>query len=362
MKRGLAVLAIMAILTVVSCVSSPVRPDPTPPVVEPGPSAAATTPAPNAAKDRAKTLVQGGAASTGTTPASPATPPAGSNPPPGTGAASDSVDVPPPAPGVMTADEVAFMERYLAGLNYLVYYDAESGASKTVAKTAVGTANKYLIEKLGLSVIDFDQIEKNKKDQQAAYQAETGGSIDIIQYLAQKLNADVYVELSFTVSEKADGGRFYASIQGSIKIYDTSTSQLLGSIPYQSAQAVSPVSQDAAVQNAVAGGIWSVMPKMTEQTKMLIKNSLSNGVRYELILQKTPDSKAISTLRRQLGKKFRLVEQVSYSASETKISLFTFQSKTYVEDSIYDAAERAGFPDLYLVFQRGKSFTFNTGL
>jgi hypothetical protein len=32
-----------------------------------------------------------------------------------------------------------------------------------------------------------------------------------------------------------------------------------------------------------------------------------------------------------------------------------------VEDAVYAAADRAGLVDLYLVYNRGKSFTFNTG-
>jgi hypothetical protein len=146
-----------------------------------------------------------------------------------------------------------------------------------------------------------------------------------------------------------------------MKLYDTSTAQLLGSVAFQSPQAFSPATQEAAVQNAVTASVWTIMPKMTEQAKSLIRNSLSNGIRYEIVIQKTADSKVVSQFRRQLGRKVRLVEQASYSAGETKLYVFTFQNKTFVEDAVYDAAERAGYPDIYLVYQRGKSFTFNTG-
>ena len=84
----------------------------------------------------------------------------------------------------MTPEEEAFLNNYLARLQYMVYYDEAAGIDAKSAKVAVNQANRFLIEKLGLSVVDFDQIEKNKKDQQTAYQAETGGSIDLIQYLA----------------------------------------------------------------------------------------------------------------------------------------------------------------------------------
>jgi hypothetical protein len=262
----------------------------------------------------------------------------------------------------MTPEEEAFLNNYLARLQYMVYYDEAAGIDAKSAKVAVNQANRYLLEKLGLSVVDFDQIEKNKKDQQAAYQAETGGSIDLIQYIAQKYNADVYVEVSFSSTTSDSGGKYYATAQGSMKIYDTSTAQLLGSVAFQSPQVMSTTSSENAVANAVAASVWSAMPKMTDQTKMLVKNSMSRGIRYEVLIQNTPDSRQISTMRRALAKVVREVEQVSYSASETKLALYTFKSSDKIEDAIYDAADRAGMLDIYLLFSRGKVFTFNSGL
>jgi hypothetical protein len=244
----------------------------------------------------------------------------------------------------------------------MVYYDDQLSADPLLAKRAVSMANRYLIEKMGLSVIDFDQIEKNKKDQLAAYQSETGGSIDLIQYLAQKFNADVYVELSFTVASETRDSKYYATASGSMKIFDVSTATLLGSIVLASGgAAMSPNSADAAATNAVTAPIWQAMPKMIDQSKQLIKNSLGRGIRYEVVLQKTPDSKAVSQLRRALQKKVREVEQVSYSPAATKLYVYTFQAGDKVEDALYDAGAAAGMPDLNLIYSRGKSYTFDTG-
>jgi len=119
---------------------------------------------------------------------------------------------------------------------------------------------------------------------------------------------------------------------------------------------------DAALTNAVAASVWNAMPKMTDQTRVLLKNSLARGIRYEVILQKTPDSKQVSTLRRALAKKVREVEQVSYSPNETKLYLYSFMGRDKIEDAMYDAAAAAALPDLNLVYSRGKSFTFSSGL
>ena len=331
MKMNKALVAsIVALVVLASCVSSP-------PPAKPEPAAQEQeAPALNADQSRARALVTGGADAGTAVAAAPAPTPA---------AAAEPVDAAPPPPGVLTPDEVAYLTNYLARLNYMVYFDEAAGLNPQSAKIAVNQANRYLIEKLGLTVVDFDQIEKNKKDQQAVYQAETGGSIDLIQYIAQKFNADVY-----------------AAANGSMKLYDTSTAQLLGSVSFQSPEVMSTTSIAAAESNAVAASVWNGMPRMIDQSKMLVKNSLSRGIRYEIILQSTPDSRAVSNLRRFLGRSVREVEQVSYSAAETKLAVFTFSNATKVEDAIYEAAERAGMLDVYLVYSRGKSFTFNSGM
>jgi hypothetical protein len=344
--KNTAILLAAACL-LASCASGPSANSPTDKAAP-----ATSAPAPNAAKERAKAIVQGGA-DAGETPAPAA---------PATAAKSPSPDQPPPPAGQLTPEEQSYLDNYLSRLNYMVYYNEDAKIDSKLAKAAVSQANRYLIERLGLSVVDFDQIEKNKKDQQTAYESETGGSIDLIQYLAQKLSADVYVEIDFSLTSEKRDDKFYASVQGSMKIYDTSTAALLGSIVLSSQTAFSPNSAEAAATNAVAGSVWAAMPKMVSQSKELVKNALARGIRYELVIQKTPDSKQISQFRRALAKKVREVEQVSYSSASAKLYLYTFMKGDKVEDAIYDAASTAGMNDLNLVYSRGKSYTFDTGM
>ena len=66
------------------------------------------------------------------------------------------------------------------------------------SKAAVGIANEYLASNT-MEAIDLDQIEKLKTDKQKVYEAETGESISIVQWIAQKLNADAYIEIDGVV-------------------------------------------------------------------------------------------------------------------------------------------------------------------
>lgn len=279
----------------------------------------------------------------------------------GAGPAPSSTAPVPATYGALSPEEQGFLATYLSRLSYMVYYNDASGVDPRFAKMAVTQANRYLIEKLGLSVIDFDQIERNKKDQLDAYQAETGGSIDMIQYLAQKFNADVYVEIDLKAAGSGNPGNWNGSAQGTMKLFETSTAILLGSIAFMSPPTFSPVSQDSAVANAIAASVWQAMPRMTEQSKTLIGASLSRGVRFELVAQKIPDAKMVAQFIKALGRKFREVEQLSFSPGETRIALYAFSTKAKVQEAIYDAAAVALMPDMYLVYMRGRSFTFNSG-
>lgn len=342
---------VFALLAIASSCSSPPPP----------------TPKTNAENDRAKAIVQG--SSTADFPATapvPAPNPASAlapGAPQGQNPVGTQGSQPASYPGAaLSPEEQAFLANYLSRLSYMVYYSDASGMDPRFAKIAVSQANRYLIEKMGLSVIDFDQIERNKKDQMDAYQAETGGSIDMIQYLAQKFNADVYIEIDLKSSVTGGSGGYSASAQGTMKIFETSTATLLGSIAFMSPPTFSPNSPDSAMSNAIAASVWQAMPKVTDQSKALFASSMSRGARYELVLQKTPDAKLVSQFVKALSRKLREVEQLNFSPNETKFSLFAFTTKAKIQEAIYDAAQAALMPDMYLVYMRGKSFTFNSGL
>lgn len=260
-----------------------------------------------------------------------------------------------------TAEELKFLESYLLGLKYMVYFDEKANIPPTQVKAAITQANRYLIEQMKVQPIDLDTIEKKKADERDAFTTETGNDIDYIQFIAQKLNADVYVELSFTLAPEQKDGTFYASCTGAMKLFNASTGDMLGSVALMSPKTMSKSSADAAANNAVAASVWMAMPKMAEQAKNLLRTAWADGIRYDVVIQNTADARKMSQLKRQLSKKLRKVVQDSYSAQETRWSVFTFTKGDRLEDMVYDAADVAGLKDIYLVYMRGKSFVFNSG-
>lgn len=125
---------------------------------------------------------------------------------------------------------------------------------------------------------------------------------------------------------------------------------------------MNPVSMDLAVANVLMGSVWAAMPRMTEQSKALMQGALSHGIQYEVLIQNTPDADQVDELTYALSKRLREVEQVSYSPESTKLYIYSFSKGDQVRRLIKDAAMGAGLMDMKLVYSRGKSFTYNTGL
>jgi hypothetical protein len=255
-----------------------------------------------------------------------------------------------------------FIQNFLTNLHYMVYFNEKSGLDVFLAKSAVGQADRYLLQQ-GRDVIDFDQIVRNKNDQKSAYQTEVGESMDMIQFIAQKLNADVYVELDAQTQGSDRNGKFYGDANITARMFETSTATLLGSVTYKSPTTMSASSSQDAVTNALVAGVWAMMPKIIDQSRTQMAARVQSGIKFELVVQKTPDARTMSQFRRNLAKKMRDVEQISSSPSETRYYVYYFGRLQEVEDAVYDAAQKVtGLENLYQVYSRGKSITFNTGL
>jgi hypothetical protein len=229
-------------------------------------------------------------------------------------------------------------------------------------KAAVGIANEYLTSN-AMEAIDYAQVEKLKKDQQMAYEEETGESISMIQWIAQKLNADVYIEIDGRTSGESSSGKYYGQANITVKGFEASTGRLLGSQPWNSPKTFSTSSEEAARINALQTSVYKAMPVVIDQAKAFMAKALQEGIKYELIVQQTTDPKAISDFRRKLQRKVRDVRTVSQTAEQTKFNVFVIGTVEDLADLVYDVAETIpGLEGMYQVLLRGKSLTFNTGM
>lgn len=291
------------------------------------------------------------------------------------GAVRDAMSPPPaeqPEPEIdlsMTEDDWAevteedrrFIRRYVDTMTYMVYFE-ESATDEFIMDSAVAQANSYLASN-GMIAIDADQIERLKEEQQLVYEEETGQEISIIQWVAQKLNADVYIKIDVTAEGTTSGGNHYGTANVTLSMYETSTGQILGSVNRAGQRTLSRSSQTDAVLNAALSTVYAAMPYAVDQSKTQMAQNLRRGIRYEVIIQQTPDSRVMSTFRRRLRDRVRDLVTVSQTAEQTMYEVFFLGRIDELEDLIYDvSAAVPGLDQMYQVITRGKSITFNSGM
>ncbi len=246
-------------------------------------------------------------------------------------------------------------------MKYLVVFKEGSSLPDTQLRAVLAKANQLLLSK-GFDAVQYDQLLKNMADQRMAYEAEVGSSMSIIQYLAQKLGADIYVEIDASPSSWTEGARHYGEASFSVNMFDPSTAELLGAVAYKSDRSVSSSSRDDAQLNALVFSIGQIMERVIRDSDKLMRVRYSNGIRYQVAIQRTPDSRAISALRRNLRSRFREIRMGDSAADQTNIEVFYFGDIMDVQDALEIVFERTeGFENTYWVYNRGKAITFNTG-
>lgn len=257
------------------------------------------------------------------------------------------------------AGRAEYLETYLNNMTYMVYGAENSSADSFLLKSAVQMANSYLISN-GNRTVDFTEIEKLKKDNARVYQESQASGISLIQWIAQNLNADVYLEIDATTEGSSSyGGEYYGSAKVTVKIFNPSTGELLGAIPYSSPKTYSRVSEYDAQSNALQSTIYKVLPLVQEQSKIMLAKAYANGIRYELIINGAENTKIITLFRTELKKYVNEVRTLSLSAKQARFAVFSFSSVDEVLNLVYDTATKVpGCENLELTMLRGKSLTF----
>jgi len=284
----------------------------------------------------------------------------------GSTAAAPAATAAKPAAAGPTAQEQEIIRSYVDKMTWLVYFNEESTKDAFAAKMAVGVANQYLVSQT-METVDFDQVQKLKKDQEKVYQEQSGKDVTLLQWIAQKLNADIYIEIDAKSSGETSGSggsaRHYGQANITIKAFEASTGRLLGTQNWNSPRTTSLASQDDAKLNAVQASVNKSMPEVIDQAKAYMQKALQNGIKYELILQNTSDTKVVNEFRKKLQARVKDVKTVSQSAEETKYDVWLIGAMEDLVDAVIEVGEvTSGLEGLEMVLMRSKSVTFTTGL
>ncbi len=266
----------------------------------------------------------------------------------------------------LTKDEEAFVKKYVDKMSFLVYQVEGTDEEPKYLKGGISAANDYLVSN-GRKTFDLAQVEKLKEDQALVHEEATGESLSITQWIAQKLNADVYIELDgLTKGSTEAGSKYYGSANIQMKAYEASTGDLVGSVVYNTtSRTISKISEDDARLLAMQSTVRAkVMPELFKQINdKMVENLKNHGIRYEVIIQNPPADRVMTRLWSKLKAKIRSYDSVSQSKSESKFSVYYIGTIDDLKAEFYDAVESVPeLESMEAVMSRGKSITFNSGL
>lgn len=269
----------------------------------------------------------------------------------------------------ITKEEEKYIKRYIDKMTFLVYFDEETVKEDPYfIKGAITIANDYLISN-GRTAIDLAQAETLKEDNQLVYEEETGGSITIIQWIAQKLNADVYIELTGETQGRTEpGGKYYGVANVQTKAFQASTGELVGSVAFNQLEikaSFSKVSEKDARLKAIQGVVYSkVMPQIFKQiNENMVEKIKKLGIRFEVIIQNPPNDRVMSKLWQKMGRDIKSYDLIYQSVEEIKYAVYYIGDIEDLKNAFYDATESiSGLEGMYAVLVRGKTITFNSGL
>ena len=142
-------------------------------------------------------------------------------------------------------------------------------------------------------------------------------------------------------------------------MYNPSTGELLGAVPYSSPKTFDRSSTEAAAQNAIKSTVFKAMGVAIDQAKNALVRDYAQGVRYELTINNTADSKLMNKFRNALNTTVETIRVVHQSAAQTKYAVQYFGRVEDMENLVYSTAESvAGMESLSLIMIRGKTLMF----
>ena len=281
--------------------------------------------------------------------------------------AADTTIAPADYPAVTDAER-RFIGRYVDTMTYMVYFDDRSlgelrdgRVDRFTMQSAVAQANNYLVSQ-GKLVVDAAQVERLKDDQRLIYE-ESGQGVTLLQWIARRLNADVYIEIDSQISTRASGQGYNAVASVTLSMYETSTGQILGSIVRRSQETFSRTSEADAVRNALQSTVFQAMPDAVGMSRRQMELALTRGIRYELTVQRPADARTMSRFRTEMLAATRGIDTISSAPEEIRYAVFMIGSSDDLVDLLFRVSGRVpGLESMDLVVSRGRAITFDAGM
>ncbi len=239
----------------------------------------------------------------------------------------------------------------IKGESFLVYYDEENlNIPRELAELAVRKINNFLASQ-GLEYIDLRQIKRLKKDRELI-EEEVSGGLSIVQVLAQKLHADVYIVVNGTLDDGFyENGKYQSRGGILLSAFESSTARGLGS--EQSSIKLSGKSLDSVQRRIV---LDTTTPSTQKLMSSIIQYKASPHI-YIVTLLGDVDFDMRKTFKRALNKDSNMVSFKLISTTNRKAKYkikYRGLTNDLIEGLFKRLREKEGFEDIHIKLVRRK--------
>ncbi len=244
---------------------------------------------------------------------------------------------------------------------FLVYH-AQTLGDPALFRAAAAGANSYLAS-LGFPYLDYDHVQEILSDQDLVF-SDIAGRTSALRWIASRFRNDYFIDVLVETSGRQVSANLYqAEAYISLTCYDSFSAEGKGSVFYQTPAVTSSTSLFSARSLAVQQGIEAAMKRLMADISSSLVADARMGNQYELIFISTTNDQLMRSLSQRIEYRVTNVRRSSFSLDESRYVVVFSGTVTELEDIVYEAASMVpGLSDLYLVYQRGNSVTFHTGL
>lgn len=269
---------------------------------------------------------------------------------------------PPPAKEPLSDQEEEFVDDRASSLVYMVYHEGEEEVTPFHVSTAITSANGFL-QRNGINYVDLERIESLKRERKLVYEEVSGTASSVIQWIAHRLNADIYIRLSLSVDSRTEGERHLAGATVTLNAYDTSTADGIGTTVYQTIPpAFSNVSIESAESNAVAAGTTKGMEHLLDQIDTKLETFLTKGFMYAITILNAGEGRVVNEFEKSLQHRVRSIRKISYSREQVVFEVYFAGEVSELEELVYYVSDSLPeFAGISLVLQQKRALIFELG-
>ena len=243
---------------------------------------------------------------------------------------------------------------------FMVYFDKSRSSDNFMSDLVISAAGDALSGK-GFPYVDINRVEEIKRDQDAVFTDEQGYS-SMLRWVAAQVHADYYIDAAVQYSVRQQGTGYTAEATVTLDCFDASTASGRGSVVASAPTPARSITRQGAIEEAVVQSVHVAMDRLLQRVSTYFVSDAEKGVSYDLIVMRTLDDKMMRDFIKALEPSVVSVRRLSFSIEETRYTVLFNGSQEELEDAIYAAADRVqGLERFFLVYQRGRSLTFDTG-